>query len=161
MDTLENQQIPLFDELKLQLKVILPILENLRKEMGKEKADNLIAETLRPQVRSWYLEIGQRKSGSPYEKWCKVWDELRPRIGNNVERDVKKDDETGRDYNVTKCRFADYFKSIGEPQLGRILLCDYDYYIAEIGAPVVELTRTQTIMEGADYCDFCYKVKIK
>ena len=54
-------------------------------------------------------------------------------------------------------RFAEFFKDIGEPELGTILMCDFDFYIAEIGEPIVELTRTQTIMEGADHCDFCYR----
>ena len=35
-------------------------------------------------------------------------------------------------------------------------MCDFDYYVAEIGKPVVELTRTKTLMDGDDQCDFRY-----
>jgi hypothetical protein len=59
------------------------------------------------------------------------------------------------------CKFAEFFKELGEPELGMIMMCDFDYYLAEIGEPFVELTRTQTIMEGASYCDFCYRFNKK
>ncbi|RPH47517.1 MAG: hypothetical protein EHM85_19675 [Desulfobacteraceae bacterium] len=157
MDSTDVKNIPLFDEIKIQTKVILPILNALRAELGKEKADTLICNALRPHVRDVYHQIGERKSGTPHEKWEQVWDEVRPRIGENVERDFIKNDSNGREYNVKRCRFAEYFKELNEPELGTILMCDFDYYIAEIGDPIVELTRTQTIMEGADHCDFCYR----
>jgi hypothetical protein len=151
--------IPLFDEVMLQAKVIKPILDALRTELGKEKADALIGNALRAHVREEYHKIGDRKTGTPYEKWVKVWDELRPRIGENVQREYYKNDADGREYNVKRCRFAEFFKELGEPELGKILMCDFDYYVAEIGEPTVELTRKQTIMEGADSCDFRYRFK--
>ncbi|MBN2039876.1 MAG: L-2-amino-thiazoline-4-carboxylic acid hydrolase [Spirochaetes bacterium] len=156
MDSADEKKISLLEEIKIQTKVIMPILNELRVELGKEKADNLTAKALRLFVRNVYLQIGERKSGNPFEKWKKVWDELRPRIGDNVEREFLKNDSSTKDYNVNRCKFAEYFKEINEPELGKILMCDFDYYIAEVGKPVVELTRTQTIMEGADHCDFRY-----
>jgi hypothetical protein len=157
MDSTDEKKIPLFDEIKIQTKVILTILNALRAELGKEKADALIGNALRSHVRNVYHQIGERKSGNPYERWEKVWDELRPRIGENVEREFIKNDSNAREYNVKRCRFAEYFKELNEPELGTILMCDFDFYIAEIGEPFVELTRTRTIMEGADHCDFCYR----
>jgi len=156
---MDKKEIPLLDEIKMQTDVIIPILQTLRKELGKEKADALISEALRPYIRSVYHRIGEQKSGTPFEKWNKVWDDIRPRIGDNVEREFLINDETSRDYNVNRCKFAELFKELGEPELGMIMMCDFDYYIAEIGDPVVELTRTQTIMEGAEHCDFCYRFK--
>jgi len=94
-----------------------------------------------------YHKIGEQKPGGPLEKWEKVWDEIRPRIGNNVEREYIRNDDSAREYNVKRCVFAEFFKEIGEPELGTMLMCDFDYYIAEIGAPTVMLTRTQTIKE--------------
>lgn len=88
-----------------------------------------------------------------------AWDELRPRIGDDVKREFVRDDNEAREYNVTRCRYAEFFRALGEPELGEILLCDFDFYIAEVGAPAVELTRTQTIMQGAAYCDFRYRFR--
>ena len=159
MDSTDEKKIPLLDEIKIQTKVIKTILDALRVELGKEKADTLIGNALRTYVCNVYHKIGERKSGNPYEKWEKVWEELRPRIGENVEREFIINDSNAREYNVKRCRFAEFFKELGEPELGTIMMCDFDFYIAEIGEPIVELTRTQTIMEGADYCDFRYRFK--
>jgi len=149
----------LFDEVKIQTQVLLPVLRALRADFGRDKANALFRQPLRDWVRSVYHRIGEQKPGDARQKWEGVWDELRPRIGDVVTREFIRDDDEAREYNVTRCRFAEFFKGLGEPELGEILLCDYDYYIAEVGAPAVELTRTQTIMQGASYCDFRYRFR--
>jgi len=154
MSTPAVHPISLFDEVKIQTQVLLPVLSALRSELGKDKADALVRQPLRDWVRSVYHRIGEQKPGDARQKEEGVWDELRPRIGDVVTREIIRDDDEAREYNVTRCRFAEFFKALGEPELGEILLCDYDYYIAEVGEPAVELTRTQTIMKGAAYCDF-------
>ena len=92
MDSTDEHKIPLLDEIKIQTKVILTILNALRTELGKEKADALIGNALRDHVSDVYHRLGERKSGNPYAKWEKVWDDLRPRIGDNVEREFIKND---------------------------------------------------------------------
>ena len=58
--------------------------------------------------------------------------------------------------DITGCRYAEFFQQIGEPELGFLLACSADFPMAE-GIPGVELERTQTIMQGADFCDFRYR----
>jgi hypothetical protein len=101
---MEKKEISLLDEIKIQTDVIIPILYTLRKEFGKEKADILISNALRPYIRSIYHKMGELKSGTPFEKWEKVWSDIRPRIGGNVEREFLKNDDTGRYYNVNHHR---------------------------------------------------------
>jgi len=156
MDTNEENQITLFEEIRIQAEIIMPILSTLKREFGDEKAYSIIRKSLCPHIRDMYHNIGKRKSGSPFKKWNDTWDEIRPRIGQNVERDYIVNDNSNKQYDVKRCKFAEYFMELNEPELGKILMCDFDHYIAEIGEPVVELTRTKTIMEGADCCDFRY-----
>ena len=152
--------LSLLDEVKLQAEVILPILRSLRAEVGKEKADRIVGDALRNWARDLYHRIGESKPGSPRQKWDAVWGEdMRPRIGDAVDRDMLKDDETVREYNITRCQYAEFFRGLGEPELGGILLCDSDFHIADVGASSVEFKRTQTIMQGAGYCDFRYRFK--
>ena len=46
------------------------------------------------------------------------------------------DDGVVREYNVTRCSYAEFFKALGEPELGRFLLCDLDHDVAEVTVPV-------------------------
>ena len=152
--------LSLLDEVKLQAEVILPVLRALRTELGKEKADRIVGDSLRKWARDLYHRIGEAKSGTPRQKWDAVWaEDMRPRIGDAVDRDMLRDDPQAREYNITRCQYAEFFRKLGEPELGGILLCDSDIYLAEVGGPNVEFKRTQTIMQGAPYCDFRYRFR--
>jgi hypothetical protein len=59
--------------------------------------------------------------------------------------------------DVTGCRYADFYKELGEPELGFLLVCTADFSVAEGFGPDIKLTRTQTIMQGASHCDFRYR----
>ena len=62
--------------------------------------------------------------------------------------------------DITRCKFAEFFNQIGEPELGVVLICDADSQVVdEMASPEVELTRTQTIMQGGCCCDFRFKIK--
>jgi hypothetical protein len=63
--------------------------------------------------------------------------------------------EAGVAFDVTLCPLADYFKDQGVPELTPHAACNLDYCAArEFG---VELDRSQTIADGAAYCDFRWK----
>ena len=152
--------LSLLDEVELQAAVIVPVLRALRAEIGKAKADKIVGDALRQWAGDLYRRIGEAKPGTPRQKWDAVWaEDMRPRIGDAVDRDMLKDDGTVREYNVTRCSYAEFFKALGEPELGGILLCDSDFHIADVGGADVEFRRTQTIMQGAAYCDFRYRFR--
>ena len=60
-------------------------------------------------------------------------------------------------FDVTGCRYAAFFKEIDAADLGALLICDMDPPMAEGISPDLKLERSQTIMGGADHCDFCFK----
>jgi phosphohistidine phosphatase len=57
-------------------------------------------------------------------------------------------------FNVHRCRYAEMYQALGIPELGALLSCNRDFSLIEGFNPQVRLERTQTIMEGAAYCDF-------
>ena len=58
---------------------------------------------------------------------------------------------------MTHCRFAEFFRALGEPELGALLICATDFDIAAAGDGAVSLERAQTLMQGAPSCTFRYK----
>ena len=58
---------------------------------------------------------------------------------------------------MTGCRYADFYKELGEPELGFLLVCTAVFSVAEGFGGDIKLTRTQTIMQGASHCDFRYR----
>jgi hypothetical protein len=70
---------------------------------------------------------------------------------------ILRHDHEALDIDVTRCRFAESFRALGEPELGALLICEADFDIVSVGEGEVSLERAQTIMQGAPSCTFRYK----
>ena len=57
----------------------------------------------------------------------------------------------------TRCRYAEFYKELGAPELGFLLVCSSDFPFGDGLGADIKLTRTQTIMQGASHCDFRYR----
>jgi hypothetical protein len=154
-----NATISLLEEVKLQARVLLPLIRALRKELGERPANRLVAEALRHWSRSVIQKRAAEIQGSPQEKWKSLTAAALPRIGQDITLEWIRHDHQEIRFNVIGCRYADFFRELGEPQLGTILVCESDLHIAEVGALEVQFARTQTLMEGATHCDFHYLLK--
>ena len=64
-----------------------------------------------------------------------------------VEFEIRRQDKEALDIDVTRCRFAEFFRALGEPELGALLICETDVDIASAGGGEVSLDRAQTIMQ--------------
>jgi hypothetical protein len=78
-----------------------------------------------------------------------------------LDYEVLKQTPDAFEVNVGECRYAKFYRELGAPELGFLLTCASDFPFVEGFGGEVQLTRTQTIMEGADYCDFRYSLKQK
>jgi hypothetical protein len=74
-----------------------------------------------------------------------------------VEVEMRRHDKEALEFDVTRCRFAEFFRALGEPELGALLICETDFDIAAVGDNEMSLDRSQTIMQGAPSCTFRYK----
>jgi hypothetical protein len=83
-----------------------------------------------------------------------AWNEASAR---EVEVEILRHDKKALEIDVTRCRFAEFFRAVGEPELGSLLICETDFDIASAGEGEVSLDRAQTIMRGAPSCTFRYK----
>jgi len=156
-DYLVDPDLSLLDKIRIQAQVLVPVLRALRAELGKDKADALVAQALRDWSRNLFGAIAAGIDGSPRRKWAtiqSVWGEV---SGREVEVETRRQDKEALDMDVTRCRFAEFFRALGEPELGALLICEADFDISAAGAGEVSLERAQTIMQGAPTCTFRYK----
>jgi hypothetical protein len=56
--------------------------------------------------------------------------------------------------DVTRCKYAEMYREHGLEDFGFLLSCGRDFSLFEGFNPNIKFTRTKTIMEGADCCDF-------
>jgi hypothetical protein len=154
---LVDPTISLLDKTRIQAQVLVPVLRALRAELGKDQADAIVKQALRDWSKQLFAAIGDGIEGSPRRKWATVqtpWAEV---SGREVEVEILRHDKEALDIDVTRCRFAEFFRALGEPELGALLICATDFDIAAVGEGEVSLERAQTIMQGAPSCTFRYK----
>ena len=152
-----DSRISYLERVKVQSEVLVPILKHLRVELGEARANELIYEALRDWSREVFKEVGSKKRGSAKEKWRQLSDDLEGLIGEDVEFEIIGENSEVWDFDVTGCRYAQFFQDLGEPELGSILSCEVDDHIAAVGNPEVKLSREKTIMKGAKLCNFRYR----
>jgi L-2-amino-thiazoline-4-carboxylic acid hydrolase len=153
---LVNPDVSLLDKTRIQAQVLVPVLRALRAELGKDKADAIVKQALRDWSKQLFAAIGDGIEGSPRSKWAtiqSVWSEV---SGREVEVEIRRHDKEALEFDVTRC-FAEFFRALGEPELGSLLICETDFDIASVGEGEVSLDRAQTIMQGAPCCTFRYK----
>ena len=68
MDTEINENISLLDEVKLQARVLFPIVRTLREELGEQRANRIVLDALRGWSRSVIQNLGAKVKGSPERK---------------------------------------------------------------------------------------------
>jgi hypothetical protein len=74
---------------------------------------------------------------------------------------MHRHDAEALEFDVTHCKFAEFFRALGEPELGALLICEADFDIAAAGGADVSLSRAETIMQGAPSCTFRYKFALQ
>src|SRR5882724_395084 len=158
---LVDPDISLLDKTKIQAQVLVPVLRALRAEFGNDKADAIVKQALRDWSKQLFAAIGDGIEGSPRRKWKAIQDVFGEVSGREVEIEILRHDKEALEIDVTRCRFAEFFRALGEPELGALLICEADFDIASVGDGEVSLDRAQTIMQGAPSCTFRYKLDRK
>ena len=161
--SLENQgrramDIPLIEQVKIQAQVLVPLVRVLQVELGEERANSIVRKALgdlyRKYGEKWWRKQGARDLG---EKMASAFDGFA--AGDALDYEVITQTPDAFEMNVTECRYATFYKEIGVPELGFLLTCSADFTMAEGFGADVQLTRTQTILQGASHCDFRYAIK--
>jgi hypothetical protein len=156
-DYLVDPKLSLLDKTRVQAQILVPVLRALRSELGKEKADAIVKQALRDWSKQLFGAIGDGIDGGPRRKWAAMHTALVDITERDVTAEMRRHDKEALEFDITQCRFAAFFRALGEPELGALLVCDADFDIAEVGGGEVSFTRDQTIMQGVPSCTFRYK----
>ena len=144
---------------KTQTEVLLPLLRHLRAELGEAEANALVYPVLRAYMKNWIAEFASTESDSPIENFYKTDERLQTMYEGDIDYEILNDDGQRFDLDVTRCRYADFFRRLGEPELGAILVCEADDHIADLSAPDVRMSRAGTLMKGGTHCPFRYRFR--
>jgi len=148
--------VSVIERVKIQAQVLVPLVKALQAELGEERANALVRKTVGNVFRRLGEQWWQSKQStnlaenmaSAFASWAR---------DDALDYSVRAQSRDSYEVDVTGCRYAQFYKELGEPELGFLLVCSQDFSFAEGFDPDIKLTRTQTIMQGASHCDFRYK----
>ena len=148
--------LPILEQRRIEANIIKPIYEEMVERLGKQQA----AEILRAAITKDSIQQGQayaREEGG--DTTLHGFHALLPQWKANgaLEVDMLAEEEQHVHYNVTRCQYAEMYKSMGLAEIGHILSCGRDGTFCTGYNPNIKLDRTQTIMQGASHCDFRYR----
>src|SRR3954453_5095336 len=156
-DYMVDPRLSLLDKTRIQAQVLVPLLRALRAELGKERADAIAKDALRDWSKQLFASVGERVDGGPRRKWAAMHTALADVTEREVTMEMIRHDDDALEFDVTHCRFAAFFRALGEPELGALLVCTTDFDIVAAAGRDVSLVREQTLMQGAPSCTFRYR----
>ena len=141
----------MLEAVKIQARMLIPVVRALESELGKEKAHALVGRALAEAHANFVASRTPAQDSHPSAD--------RDAFAYPVESEIVENTDTTLAINMTACEFARYFRSIGEPEIGALMTCGVDFAVNAKIRPSWELTRTQTQMQGAAFCDFRWRLR--
>jgi hypothetical protein len=149
--------IPFIEQTKIQAQVLVPLIKAFQAELGEERANQIVRKTLGDWIRKAAEQMAAQIPGNAIDKVAGAVPYFA--AGDAIDVEITKKTDTAFEFNVTGCRYAKFYKELGVPEIGFMLLCNLDYPMTEGFGSDLEFKRTQTIMQGADHCDFRYVLR--
>ncbi len=147
--------LPLLQQREVEAGVIAPLVRAFAAEVGEQRAKEILGGVIRELARQAGCAAAAAVGGNDLlhlKQAVEAW-----KAGGALELDVIRDDAEHFEFNVTRCQYAEMYRRLGLADLGPILSCGRDGAMVEGFNPAIEFRRTQTLMEGAAYCDFRYR----
>lgn len=149
--------LTLLERRRLEAAVLVPVIRAMQAEFGEERVNEVVGKTIREIA---FAQGQEAARGAGFD----TMEAVSERFQNGVLRegslivDVVEDDQRAFGFNVTRCKFMEMYEEMGARDLGFLFSCNRDFAMFEGMAPHLGFNRTQTRMQGADFCDFRYRL---
>jgi hypothetical protein len=148
--------ITVIERVKIQAQVLGLLSRRFRLNWARNAQIALVRKTLGDVFRrlgqQWWQSKQSEHVGDNMASAVASWAR-----GDALDYRVRAQSQEIYEVDVTGCRYAQFYKELGEPELGFLLACGQDFSFTEGLGSGIKLTRTQTIMQGASHCDFRYR----
>lgn len=147
--------LPLLERRRMEAAVLIPVIRAMQTEFGEARVNEVVGRAIRGIARAQGEAERERANIKTMADLAKMRERGPLAEGSLILEVIQQDDERFG-FNVTRCKFMEMYEEMGARDLGFLLSCGRDFAYFEGLAPDVAFERTQTRMEGADFCDFRY-----
>ena len=145
-------EIPMLRRREIEARIAGPLIQAFIEEFGRENTIEVASAVILKLAQESGRDRAQRCGGNSLDDLSKGTGQWS--AGDALQRDVLEKNETRYHYNITRCKYAEMYKELGLADMGFVFSCGRDGMMFGGFNPKIRLERTQTIMQGAEYCDF-------
>lgn len=149
--------LPMLEQRRIEANILKPVYEEMERQLGTEKAQEILgAAIIRDSVSQGqaYADGLEDTGLLAFRDTMAQW-----KASGALEIEILKQDQEEVHFNVTRCKYSEMYKEMGLGHIGHLLSCNRDGTFCTGFNPQIKLDRTQTIMSGADHCDFRYRIE--
>lgn len=150
-----TERLTLLERREIEARILGPVIRGFQAEFGPERTLEVVRGVIRELAKESGAEMARALGEASLAAFASCLD--RWKAGGALEIELIEANEDRLSFNVTRCRYAELYRALGLADLGSSLSCQRDFALAEGFNPSISLTRTQTIMEGAEFCDFRFR----
>jgi hypothetical protein len=135
----------------------IPLMKGLAARIGPDRFNQMIKETVDDVV----AQKSASRPSRPFDfgQLVKGFKNPPPYIQHTLKAEIIEETATSFGYKVSECLWAKTFRDSSAGDLGYAIVCHADFAVARSLSPTLKLTRTKTLMQGHDCCQFRYSVE--
>jgi L-2-amino-thiazoline-4-carboxylic acid hydrolase len=150
--------IPMIERRRIEAAILKDIYDVVQARHGAREAEEIITEAVVNSAVAQGRSIRGPDNETPdledFADLIPLWE-----ADGALEVEMLNRSPDQLEFNIRRCRFSEMYAEMGIGDIGHLLSCNRDGALCVGYNPDIELTRTQTIMQGAPYCDFRFRMK--
>lgn len=145
--------VPILIRREIEALIAAPLLKAFTEEFGQEKTLEVAGKVISRLAQEGGQKLVELVGGNQLSDMNKVTT-LFGKSGA-LEIESVSNEEQKMEFNIVRCKYAEMYKDLGLENYGFLLSCHRDSALFKGFNPNFKFSRTKTIMEGDDCCDFC------
>ena len=155
---MNTNDVPILVRREIEARIAGPLIKAFMKKFGHEETIAVASEVILNLAEESGQQLAERCGGNSLEHLSNGTGQWS--AGGALKRDVLEKTNSKYNYNIVRCKYAEMYKELGLEELGFIFSCGRDGKMFGGFNPNIKFERTQTIMQGADYCDFRLSLEV-
>ncbi len=143
---------------RIEANILKDVYDILLERHGKIEAEKILTKVITSSAVNQGAAMAKDHDGKPdledFADLIPLWEN-----DDALEVEILHRSSHKLDFNIRRCRFSEMYREMGLAEIGHLLSCNRDGAFCTGYNPAMKLKRTQTIMKGADYCDFRFELK--
>lgn len=145
--------VPILLRREIEALMAAPLIKAFSDEFGKTETIKVVEKVIASLAEEAGRNLAKAVEGNSLADMNKVLSMFG--ASGALEVETVHQSDTKMAFNVVRCRYAERYRELGLEEYGFLLSCNRDGYLFQGYNPDLKFTRTKTLMEGGDCCDFC------